>query len=212
MERAEAFLLDQIPVAQRALIPTTLKVAYAAATAHIKDTPFLNVPSVQPGRIIQWAVDFGFNGLIESGQWSAEPRWRFYEKPTGKYLEILLTHSVVTISQVADPTKQPRDVVFRANKRLTAQAWLRNLPNPKEEISTTGIPHILLLHGHQDLNFAHLGIPNENHAQGFIHRTRNLMLMPHEVATPEPPPEETDIEAVMTLKEEIDKWRKDNAE
>jgi hypothetical protein len=36
------------------------------------------------------------------------------------------------------------------------------------------------------------------------------MLMPHAVTSTEPPPEDTDIEAVITLKEEIDKWRRDN--
>jgi hypothetical protein len=36
--------------------------------------------------------------------------------------------------------------------------------------------------------------------------------MPHEVAAPEPPPEDTDYEAVLSLKEEIDKWRRDHGE
>ena len=212
MAEAEAFLLDQVPMAQRALIPTTLKTAYAAAAAHIADTPFLNVPTVQPGRIIQWAVDYGLAGLIESGQWKADHRWRYFEKPTGKYLEIILTHSVVTVSQVADPAKQPRDVRFRENRRLNNQGWLRGLPDPNERAATAGVPHILLVHGHQDLTFAHLGIPNEHHAQGYAYSTPNLMLMPHEVASTAPPIEDTDFEAVMTLKEEIDKWRQDHAD
>ena len=75
----------------------------------------------------------------------------------------------------------------------------------------SGIPHILLLHGHQSLTFAHLGIPHEVHSLGYHHRSDNLLNMPHPVAQPEPPVENTDFEAVMTLKEAIDKWRRDNA-
>lgn len=211
LDQAEAFLLDQVSLAQRTLIPTTLKTAYAAANAHIEATPFLTAPSVQRGRIVQWAVDWGFAKLVESGQWGADFRWSYFEKPTGKYLEILLSHSVVTISQVAEPDKQPRDVRFRANRRLRNQGWLKGLPDPSGRVETSGVPHILLVHGHQDLNFAHLGIPNERHSQGYIYRSPNLMLMPHEVEAPLHPIEDTDFEAVMTLKEEIDKWRRDNA-
>lgn len=118
----------------------------------------------------------------------------------------------MTISQVSDPAKQPRDVAFRANKRVNGQAWLRGLPKPEEEEPTGGEPHILLLHGYQDLNFAHLGLPREDQQKGYHYRTSNLMLMPHVVASPEPPPEDTDIEAVITLKQEIDKWRRDHGD
>jgi hypothetical protein len=79
-----------------------------------------------------------------------------------------------------------------------------------EKEDTSGLPHILLLHGHQSLDFAHLAIPEPMHWLGFQHKTANLMLMAHAVPEPEIPMEETDIEAVMTLKEEIDRWRRDN--
>jgi hypothetical protein len=210
VDYAEAFLRDQISPALRSLVPSTMKTAYDAAALLIKDESILNVPSAQPGRVIQWAVDRSFERLCQSNQWPFEHRWRSFERPTGKYLEILPSHSVITISQVADPSKQPRDVLFRANKRLSGQGWLTGLPQGDEQ-KTSGIPHILLVHGHQGLNFAHLGIPKEEQDKGYHYRTPNLMLMPHVVSSPEPPPEDTDIEAVMTLKEEIDKWRKDNA-
>jgi hypothetical protein len=214
VDYAEAFLWDQIPLALRSFVPTTLKTAYDAVALLIKDEPILNVPSAQDnrGRVIQWAVDLGFVRLCESGQWPFDFRWRWFERPTGRYLEIRPTHSVITISQVADPAKQPRDVAFRANKRLNGQGWLNGLPQPDDQRLTSGTPHILLLHGHQQLNYAHLGIPHEEQNKGYHYRTPNLMLMPHLVTSPEPPPEDTDIEAVITLKEEIDKWRKDNGE
>lgn len=212
MDYAEAFLRDQIPTALRSLVPPTVKAAYEAAELLIKDEPILNVGSAQPGRIIQWAVDLAFERLCQSGQWPFDFRWQYFERPTGRYLEIRPSHSVITISQVADPSKQPRDVVFRANKRLNGQAWLRGLPQPEDEKASGGVQHVLLIHGYQDLNFAHLGIPKDEQHKGYHYRTPNLMLMPHIVSSPEPPPEETDIEAVITLKEEIDKWRKDNGE
>jgi hypothetical protein len=103
-------------------------------------------------------------------------------------------------------------VLFRENKRLSGQGWLTGLPRPDDETPTGGEPHILLLHGHQTLSFAHLGIPKGEHDKGYHYRTSNLMLMPYMVLGPEPPPEDTDIEAVITLKNEIDKWRRDNGE
>lgn len=213
MESAEAFLRDQVPFGLRAYIPATLKAAYEAASLLIKDEPILNVASAQDnkGRVIQWAVDLGFERLCQSGQWPFDFRWRPFERPTGRYLEIRPSHSLITISQVADPNAQPRDVRFRENKRLTGQGWISGLPNPNEK-PVGGEPHILLLHGYQNLNFVHLGIPRGEHASGYHYRSQNLMLLPHIVNTSEPPPEDTDIEAILTLKEEIDRWRKDHAE
>jgi hypothetical protein len=212
VEYAEAFLRDQIPYSLRSFVPATLKMAYEAAKLLVKDEPILNVTSAQDnsGRIIQWAVDLGFQRLVESRQWPFDFRWRYFERPTGRYLEIRPSHCVLTISQVSDPSNQPRDVLFRANKRLDSQAWLRGLPKPPDEKPTGGVPHVLLIHGYQDLNFAHLGIPKGQQQSGYHYRTPNLMLMPHLVSASEPPPEDTDIDAVITLKEQIDKWRKDN--
>jgi hypothetical protein len=138
VDHAEAFLRDQIPLSLRSHIAPTLKTAYASAEALIKDEPILNVTSAidNKGRIIQWAVDMAFERLVQSGQWPFDCRWVYFAKPTGRYLEIRPSHSAITISQVADPKKQPRDVLFRANKRLNGQGWLTGLPRPEEEKST----------------------------------------------------------------------------
>jgi hypothetical protein len=214
MDHAQAFLTDQVPTHLRPVIPATLKLAYAAAARLIDGEPILQIASAvdNRGRIIQWAVDMGFQRACESGEWPFDFRWKPFEKPTGRYLEIRPSHSVLTISQVADPKKQPRDVHFRANKRLHTQGWLRGLPNPGATDEQSGIPHILLAHGYQELNFAQLGIPHESHRQGYICRTANLLLMPHGVRSDTLPPEDTDLEAVLSLKDQIDKWRKDYGE
>ncbi len=126
MDCAEAFLRDQIPPVLQSHVPATLKTAYEAAGLLIKDEAILNVTSAKDnrGRIIQWAVDLGFERLCQSGQWPFDFRWRWFERPTGRYLEILPSHSAVTISQVSDASKQPRDVAFRANKRVNGQYLL----------------------------------------------------------------------------------------
>lgn len=210
MNLAEAFLQDQIPAADRPIVPTTLKNAYAAARQIIADEPLFNIPSAvaQQGRIVQLAVDMAFEKLVQSGQFGRDYRWKYFEKPTGQYLEIYFSHSALTISQVANPAKQPRDVGFRRNKRLASQIDMEFMNDNAPD--TSGIPHILLLHGHQSLEFAHLAIPETSHLEGFQHRSANLMLLPHALPREEVPMEDTDTEAVMTLKDEIDRWRRDN--
>jgi hypothetical protein len=205
------FLLDQVPLNLRSLIPSTLKTAYAAAEVLIESEPILKVPSAEDnrGRIISWAIDLGFVKLLQSAQWPFDYRWGTFSRPTGRFLEIILSHSLLTISQTPVANQQPRDVHFRANKRLNNQGFL-DFVEFRREREVCGLPHILLIHGYQTLTFAHLGIPNEIHSYGYIYRTPNLMRMPHAVLRPEPPPEETDVEAVMTLKDEIDKWRRDH--
>lgn len=209
MEQAEAFLRDQITLAQRALIPTTLKTAYDTAKVIIRSEPVFSVPSAEDnhGRIVQWCVDAAFERLVKTQQWPFDYAWRSFEKPTGRYLEIRPSHSCLTISQVKNHNKQPRDVSFRANKRLGAQAWLRGL---EPESDRRGLPHVLLLHGHKSLDFAYLALPKGDHESGYHYKTGNLMRMPHAIPVVEAPVEDTDYDAVMSLKEEIDKWRREN--
>jgi hypothetical protein len=58
------FVDDQFPPRLRHLIPTTLKTAYRDAERIIADTPILSMAEKrgERGRIIAYAVDFGFNG------------------------------------------------------------------------------------------------------------------------------------------------------
>jgi hypothetical protein len=209
MDPAQAFLLDQIPVPQRAVIPTTLKSAYDAFKQLVKDEPILNVESARQnwGRFIQFSVDLAFERLVESGRWGQGCTWKSFSKPTGRFLEVAFSHSTLTISQVADPTKQPRDVGFRENLRTRSQMCMEFI---KDDEPPSGPIHILLLHGHQELTFAHLAIPEPEIRRGFQTRTGNLLAMPHEVTQPEPAMEDTDFELVMQIKTEIDRWRRDN--
>lgn len=211
---AQQFVNDQLLPVHQAEIPTTLRTAYAAAELLWKAEPILQVTSAvdNRGRLIQWAVDLAFQRLIETGKWAFDYNWKSYARPTGRYLRIKMPHSVMTISQVEDPEKQPRNVVFRANGRMKNQFVLFDDETEREAREVKGLPHFLLLHGYQSLRFAHVTVPHENHRDGFIYRSQNLMLTPHEVPAPFPPAENTDHEAILSLKEEIEKWQKDHGE
>jgi hypothetical protein len=48
------------------------------------------------------------------------------------------------------------------------------------------------------------------HRRDWIYKTGNLMRMPHEIRIDAPPVEMTEFEDTITLKEEIEKWQRDN--
>jgi hypothetical protein len=209
----QQFLEDQFPQSLWHLIPTTLRTAYKAAADLMKSEPILQIESAvdNHGRLIAWATDFGFKRLMDTGQLPFDYRWQPYSKPTGRYLEMRLSHSVVTISQVADPAKQPRSVGFRENGRMNNEPFF-DLPEFADEQAVKGLPHFLLVHGHQSLTFAHLAVPHPLHHRDFRYRSHNLMATPHALPMEGPAVEDTDIDfdATSLLKEEIERWRKDN--
>lgn len=207
------FVEDQFPTSLRHLIPTTLKTAYRAAEDIVADNPLLAMAEMRGelGRVIAWAVDFGFNRLVESGALPFDKSWEWFERPTGRYLALRPSHSVITISQIADPVKQPRNVLFRQSARVSNQPFL-DLPGFEAEANLAGDPHILLTHGYQALTFAHLCVPDPCHSKGYRFRSENLLNIPHEVRADGPPIEDTDIdlEALATLKEDIERYRRDH--
>lgn len=213
---AERFLLDQFPLRHRALLPSVLRTARAAAATLARNEPVLQVPSARDnhGRLISWAVDLGIEKLIQSGRWPVDYRWRWFAQPTGRYLEVRFTHSVLSISQVADPTVQPRNVKFRENARLNNQRSF-DFPEFNDTRSSAGLPAFLLVHGRaergdMESDFAHVGVPHPDHSRDWIYRTPNIMDMLQVVESDLPPVEETDTDAIITLKEEIEKWQRDN--
>lgn len=213
MVNPEEFIRDQLPLAQWPTIATVLRTAYAAAADAAKDTPILQIESAMDnhGRVVSWAVDTGLKRAVVSGAIKCDYRWRAFAQPTGRYLELRFPHSTASVSQVASPLKQPRNVVFRENARLKNQASF-DLPEFREEQRVMGLPHFLLVHGHQGLSFAHLGVPSSLSAREWTWLSRNIMGMPHEVTSDQPPPENTDIDfnELNILKEEIERWRRDN--
>ena len=208
-----SFLEDQFPKRYWPLIPTTLKGAYSAANDLVRDEPILQIESAldNRGRLISWATDLAFKRLIDTGQLPFDYRWKPFAQPTGCYLEIRLSHSVVSISQVADAKKQPRSVRFRENGRMSNEPFF-DLPEFEDEQDVKGLPHFLLVHGYQSLEFAHLTVPHPLHHRHYRHRTSNLLNMPHEISSTVADVEDTDIDfdATELLKEEIEKWQRDH--
>ncbi|MGB8277805.1 MAG: hypothetical protein WCF20_07730 [Methylovirgula sp.] len=215
MTSPEDFLKDQLPVRFWPVIPRTLRTAYAAIDDLVKDTPILQIESAvdNKGRLVSFGVDFALRRAIESGALPCDYRWRDFAKPTGRYLELRFSHSTASISQVADPERQPRNVVFRENGRLNTQGVF-DLAEFDDEKRIVGAPHFLLVHGHQSLNFAHWGLPSATSRSRYTWLSRNLMRLPHEIESELPPPEDTDVDLdeLNLLKEDIERWRKDNGE
>lgn len=210
-------LNDQIPLKYRRLIPPKLKLAYEMVAQEYLDQPFLQVPTAldNKGRLISYAVDFAIKGLIDSQEWPVEYRWQTFARPTGRYLEIILPHSTVSISQVAFWQEQPRDVEFRRNARISNhQHHLFDGDKDPDFEKASGPISLLLVHGYKQLEFAHFGIPHPFQGAGYIYQTPNLLRLLHEAAPPDIPPPERQFnpDDLMSLKEEIERWRKDNGE
>lgn len=205
------FFKDQLPQVKWPTIPTVLTTAYAAAQDLIENSPILQVESARDngGRVVTWAVDFGLKRAIENGSLPCDFRWCEFAKPTGRYLELKFSHSTASVSQVRNPKRQPRNVVFRENARLQSPDLLSVL---EEEKPVTGLPHFFLVHGYQNLDFAYFGLPSPNSARKWEWQSDNLMRLPHILASEGPATEDTDIdlEELGLLKEDIERWMRDN--
>jgi hypothetical protein len=181
----------------------------------MRDSPILQVESAQDnrGRFISFAVDTGIERAIKNGSLDCDYRWTYFNKPTGRYLELRFSHSTASISQVQHASRQPRPVVFRENARLRNQGVL-DFPGLEDDSSVTGLPHFYIVHGYQNLSFAHLAVPSADSQVSYEWRSSNLMLLPHEVEPERPAPENTEynLDELTSIKEEIDKWRRDHGD
>jgi len=210
---AEDFFNDQLPRRYWSVVPTVLHQAYKAAEDLRNSNPILQVESAQDnkGRLISWAVDLALLRAIQNGAIPCDYCWRPFAKPTGRYLELRFSHSTASVSQVEDPNSQPRNVLFRENSRLKNRDLFSKL---EEKESISGIPYFLLVHGYQNLTFAHFGAPSPTSQNQWLWLSQNLLNIPHEVPINEnvPATEDTDIdfEELELLKEDIERWRKDN--
>ncbi|MEM7441594.1 MAG: hypothetical protein AAF393_18600 [Pseudomonadota bacterium] len=213
MRTAEALIRDQFDPKEWPLIPTLLKTAYRAADETIRDNPILQVTSAKDnrGRLVQWSVDLAIERAIQNGSLSCDYAWSYYAKPTGRYLQLQFSHSTASISQVQCAFRQPRSVVFRENARLRTQPVFEGFDDGAE---IDGLPHFLIIHGHQDLTFAHIAMPSADSKVDYEYRSPNLLRLPHAIEpdSSAAPTENTDFDAegLATLKDEIEKWRRDH--
>ncbi len=204
------FLDEQFPPKLRALLPTALKQAYQAADQLVEESAILKVPSAKfnQGRLRAWATDLAIARLLESGKLPFDFDWASYAKPTGKYLRIRLENAVLSVSFVRHPLAPPRNVCFRSdNAKMNTQ--LTMFGDPKVELEITDTIGLVLVHGHKNPDFLHLGMPtSESNSWGVL--SANIMNQFHEISGPElPPTEAISEEPVLTLKEELEKRHRD---
>jgi hypothetical protein len=211
-KQIEVFLEDQLPSKYQAHIPAALTTAYATAAHIAKAEPIFSMESARAnhGRLVSWATDFAVLKLIESGVWPYDYEWISYNKPTGRYLSVKLPLSTLSISQVNNYKIPPRKVGFRGNAALSNQSYIfQDMEEERKRI--VDLPSFILCHGHQKLNFAHIGMsdPEQNY---WMYRTENLLTSKIHTLEAELPPVEVSEESVLTLKEDIMKWRRDQNE
>lgn len=207
------FIDTEFPPAMRAHVPQALKLAYAAVDALYQTEPIFQVLSAKIGKghVIGWAVDLQFERLLKSGKLPFDYAWVPFERPTGQYLQIRLSASTMSINQLPTPAAVPRHAYFRHNRALNNAPFL-DLPEFDDERKIAGLPHLILAHGYQTLTFAQIGAPHcDAERLGWIYRTSNLLQMPHVIEAEEPKVEATDVEAVVTLREELTRWARDHA-
>jgi hypothetical protein len=214
MRPGDIFIEEEIPAIHRANFPKAICDAYKAVDALVAETPFLQCPPAKQadGHLVTWAVDFAVWQLIETGKWPVEHYdWAWFKKPTGRYLRIFTKRSIVTISQLADDSQQPRHAEFRANAAYDEQIPLLLLPGEKELI-ISGRTHLLLAHGHQNLQFIYLAMPNPEKKPAWLGRSSNLINEIHDISanlSPAEGPKEID-EQTINIKEQLKKQLRDH--
>ena len=78
--------------------------------------------------------------------------------------------------------------------------------------AVVGAPSFLLVHGHKELQFAHIGIPHKYHQHGYIYQSPNLLGLLYAVPPSDLPPPELaiDVDELLSLKADIEKWQRDS--
>ena len=211
---AKRFVDTEFSLVHRALLPAALQTAYNAVDALYRDEPLFDVVTARLGKghIVAWAVDRQLERMLISGRLPFDYRWASFERPTGKYLQIRLASSTLSISQLSQPTDIPRHAVFRTNRILNNNPLLPLNAEIEEEGTVAGLPHLILIHGYQTLSFAQLGVLHPRPKEfGWIYRTPNLMNATRIIEAEKLPDEEAvDVEAIVTLKADLAKWIRDN--
>lgn len=200
---AREFLDEEFPDELRRLIPTALKRAYSIADRVMHSEAFLRTPGglFQRGDLVALSAQYELERLALSGSLPFRCTWEDYARPTGKHLVIWTARAKLTVSQIPDPEKKPRQAIFRDNYGLGNMRFLFDFMNEEAKLRNEA-KHILLIHGYQSLAFAHLTYPHPDRNE-HVYSSDNLMKMVHAVpddlAKEEGPTESPDPEAMEFL-------------
>jgi hypothetical protein len=180
---AERFLHTEFPPELHPLIPSALRRAYAAADEMIDRHPQLCTPGgrYQRGDLVALAADYEFELLVKANSLPFEPSWEYYARPTGKHFVMRSRRAHITISQLDDPEFKPRNAVFRNLFAIPNGRYLFQYMN--EEVERDNARRLMhVLHGYQNLTFAHLTLPHPQENR-HVWKTSNLMNIPHVVTS-----------------------------
>lgn len=203
MADASKFIDAEITPATRAMFPKACRQAYDAVDQWVQENKWLTIPTVQKGHLRAWAVDFALTQLMESGVWPVRRyEWADFTRPTGKYLKIFTTNAILTVSQLADASSQPRRAVFRQNAAFNNQPFLfaEFAPEMPEDI-----PHLILSHGYQELAFIQVGMPHPEDKNSWLASTPNILSEIHDASSDLAPPEAIGVEPVLKIKQQLAK-------
>jgi hypothetical protein len=184
MNPAQRFVDEEVPSRIRHLLPSALRRAYAAADQTIERDSYL----CTPGGMIMLAASYELQELVKAGDLPFDGKWEFFARPTGKHFVMLTKRARITTSQVDDSRKRPRRAVFRENYAELNESSLfpdinEELARKQEEAERNRERRLLhILHGYQDLEFAHIAYPHPEKNR-HIYRTTNLLRLPHEIAS-----------------------------
>lgn len=201
MKTAMDLIEAEYPLTLRAVVPGICKRAYGVVDALAKENLLLQSPGVQLGHLRAWAVEFALQQAIDAGEFRvAGYEWVAYEKNTGHFLRVHTEGAVLTTSQLVDPMRRPRRASHRQNASFNNQQCLPGF----EPEQAAGNPHLILIHGYQNLNFIHFAMPNPDEADvPWLGMSRNLLSEMYLVTNELAPVEAQNVEAVLSIKDAL---------
>jgi hypothetical protein len=207
---AERFLNEQFPPHLHPLIPSALRRAYAAADEMVERHPQLGTPGgkYQRGDLVALAADYEFESLVKANSLPFDASWEFYARPTGKHFVMRTPRAHITISQIEDPELKPRNAVFRNIFAIPNGRYLFEYMN--EEVERDASRRLVhLLHGYQNLSFAHLTLPHPQQNK-HVWSTDNLMKIPHVVTSDLPKAEGPAVSPEPEVIENLERYLRDS--
>lgn len=181
---AQDLLAEHFPAETRRLLVPALRRGYAAVDRLMDAEPIFVTPAgrFHKGDLNVLAVELEINRLTVAGHLPFEATWEYYDAPTGKHLVLRSNSLRMTINQVKVMGQKPRPAAFRASYGLPNMRYLFDDWNETVE-RENNLPHVLLLHGYQDLSFAQLAVPNPA-ANDLIECSANLLNECHVIEEP----------------------------
>ena len=216
---SRAFIEQEIPRPILSRLPQLFMKGHHLANSVIRDTPCLNIPSVQAGDIRAAAIDFTVCSDLQAENYPGiTAGFSSFHRPTGKYFEIQTQQSRITISHIAHLEAFPRHAEFRKNARegnspyLFASMEIERKREEAEELDRSLRKHILVTYGDQNLEFLQIGMLLSGAYQAWAEPPINLLDGLHLVVDNKDDTEAKDSSIPMGLKQKFIEHLSQNAQ